>query len=331
MPDIRNTIRQWRWKLKGAGRELGMLTGHTKTFFRKARGQRILVYHGVCQQDHLRFNTLFVTQRMFERQLQLFKEYFHLLSLDEYYAGKFSEDRFNVCLSFDDGFANNHKYVLPLLEKYEVPAVFFITGVRKEGYDILWNDALAIARQYGPHNIETGGETFIKNKEGIYQSVRTGAKLAEQLRLQDFDTKRELIHLLEDCKAKAPADYWLQLTTDEIRSMAANKWVTVGAHGLYHNDLAALSPDKVGNELQQVKRYLEELCDRPVKSLAFPYGSYTNSTVQLAKKEGFTQLLAGMFNNDEQLQDEAMRERLTINPYISAVNQLHATIKGHYD
>src|SRR4051794_6307717 len=99
-----------------------------KNNIKNARGVRILVYHGICLNDPHKFNTLFITLKRFEKQLQLYKKYFDIVSLDEVFKKQLNPERFSVCLTFDDGFANNYKYVLPLLEKHEVPATFFITS-----------------------------------------------------------------------------------------------------------------------------------------------------------------------------------------------------------
>src|SRR5882757_6439606 len=98
--------------------------GMHHTFFSSIRGSRILIYHGVCKEKATRFNTLFVTEKTFEEHLQFYKKYFHTVSLDDFYQKKFVKNKFNICLTFDDGFANNYKYVLPLLEKYNIPAIF---------------------------------------------------------------------------------------------------------------------------------------------------------------------------------------------------------------
>lgn len=76
-----------------------------------------------------------------------------MVSLDDFYQKNFSDDKFNICLTFDDGYANNYKYVLPLLEKYQLPAAFFITAVSEENYDILWNDFFRHCKQVRAPNI----------------------------------------------------------------------------------------------------------------------------------------------------------------------------------
>src|SRR5215831_1714149 len=132
--NIRTRIGSW---LSGLPRDIGWSIGTVHDFFKDARGARILLYHGVCLNDPFRFNTLFVSLNTFEAQLRLYKKYFNLISLEDFYEQRFADDRFNICLTFDDGFANNHKYVLPLLERYEIPAAFFVTSVRNEGHDVL--------------------------------------------------------------------------------------------------------------------------------------------------------------------------------------------------
>src|SRR5258706_10165233 len=119
---------------------------------------------------------------MFEAQLRVYKKYFDIISLDDFYHQRFHNDRFNICLTFDDGFANNYKYVLPLLEQYGAPAAFFITGIRDAGYDILWNDVLCAAYKYGPGKIIFRKEEFSKANDKKYMSFSTGQRLADRLR-----------------------------------------------------------------------------------------------------------------------------------------------------
>lgn len=316
-------------------RDLRWKVGPDESGFTGARGSRILVYHGVCRDDHLRFNTLFVNLVVFEQQLRLYKRYFNVVSLDDFYLQRFSNDRFTVCLTFDDGFANNYKYVLPLLEQYEIPAAFFVTGVREEGYDILWNDFLSIVTHYGPRNLEYKNELYCRNSSGRYISATGGKALADLLRSTGFSAKKELMEnlsFLAGFRQNAnDEDYWQQMTEGQLKALASSRQATIGCHGYYHNDLAKIQPNKASEEIIKSKKYLEAVTGKEIKSFAFPYGSYTQEVKEETKKAGFKQLLATEFHFPEDKNDPAMRERLTVNPYISAINQVHAGIKGHYD
>src|ERR1700743_1730100 len=108
MPGTRNL----RYKLTRRYRHLvadcrGRL-GLNERMFREARGARIVVYHGICQTAPHLFNSLYVDVATFEEHLRFYKQYFNVLSLEDYFAGRFSNERFNICISFDDGFANNY-------------------------------------------------------------------------------------------------------------------------------------------------------------------------------------------------------------------------------
>src|SRR5688572_30120525 len=330
MPGALNKLVAIRHKLNRLRRDTGWHLGLSESRLKNAKGARILVYHGICPDDHLRFNTLFIKLKTFETQLRLYKKYFNIVSLDDFYHQRFNNEKFTICLTFDDGFANNYKYVLPLIEQYQVPATFFITGIREAGYDILWNDTLSIAYKYGPSTFTFRNEKFVLGTHGKYISSSSGKALADILRSGGFENKAEMIEILGSFKRRVENDYWLQMTKEQIKTLSGNRWVTIGSHSYYHNDLAKNSGDVVKDDLTWSKQYLENTTGKEIKALAFPYGSYTRETVQEAKNAGFTQLLATEFLFPEDANDAMLRERFTINPFISNVNQIHANIAGNY-
>ena len=325
--DIKARVRN---RLSGLHRDAGWYLGTNRRFYGHAKGSRIVVYHGVCKNDPLRFNTIFISAKSLEIQFQLYKKYFNIVSLDDFYQRRFVPDRFNLCLSFDDGFANNYKYVLPLLNKYEIPATFFITAIRDAGYDILWNDILNIARRHGPMKLVFQREEFNRQNDGRYVSLKTGEQLGDRLRSEGFEEKADMLQQLSSLRHKADPDYWLQMTPWEIKDLSASKWVRIGSHGYYHNDLAKIPIALASEELIKSKQWLEQLTGKEIKALAFPYGSYSNEVADEAKKIGYSQLLATetIYPGDEN--NALLRQRLTINPFISNINQLHANITGSY-
>ena len=317
-------------------RDIKHLLGFDETFYKTARGSRILIYHGICQSDHTRFNPIFLKLQTFEQHLKLYKKYFNVISLDDFYQERFSNEKFNVCLTFDDGYANNHKYVLPLLTKYKLPATFFVTAIRDAGYDILWNDFLGIVSKYGPASLLYKNEQFYKGSFNKYISKESGMSLTEILRSGGFDAKAEMMKLLYPLapfRENKPGekDFWLQMTKDEIKESSSCPFAHIGSHGYYHNDMARISGNDAKGELIRSKQYLENIIDKPITSFAFPYGSYNREVVSVAKNAGYSQLLAMDFHYTEDHDDTTMRERFTVNPFISPVNQMHATIKKAYE
>jgi len=327
---VRSTLSVCRRKAEYLYRDALALAGIHPRQLASARGARIVVYHGICERDHLRFNNIFLLRKTFEAHLQFFKAHFHVVTLDDYYNGRFREDRLNICIHFDDGFASQLHYVLPLLEQYELPASFFITAIREAGYDILWNDFLGLLNRFGPAELVFRGEAFRKQQLRFpqYVSIRSGIGLRETLLSQGFAPKADLIREFGPLVPLAEtAGYWLQLTPEEIKTLSASPWVTIGAHGFYHNDLSKIPVADAEQEMLGCRRFLQNITGRKVKALAFPYGRYTAATVEAALKAGFSQLLPLDITHP----DPSLRERFIINPYVSVPNALLNLIKKRYD
>ena len=327
-------LKKIRRKIIYFNNDLGNLWGGPARLFNEARGARIVVYHGICEEDPLRYNNSFVTKKTFEEHLIYYKKYFNVVSLDDYFAQRFSKERFNICITFDDGYANNYKYAFPLLQQYETPATFFITGIRDAGRDILWNDFLGIVSKFGPDRLSFKGLEYRKNQYAQYVSEPGDIRFANLLREGGFTNKAEMMDQLSGLcsfrESPAEEDFWTQLTEDQIAEMAASPLVTIGSHGYYHTDLARLTPAEAGAEIRRSQDFLQRVTGKPITALAFPYGSYTRDVVSAAKKTGFTHLLTLDFYFNEDHTDPTLRERFVVNPYISTTNQMIAIIKRTY-
>ena len=328
---IRSKLKE---KIHYTNQDISGMIGMNTSLFKQARGARIVLYHGICQKDHTRFNNIFLSLKTFEEHLQFYTKYFNPISLDDYYRQNFSDDRFNICIAFDDGYANNYHYALPLLKKYKIPAAFFITAIRDTGYDILWNDFLGIIGKYGPGKMTFKNELFRKARFNRYISERDNTSLVETLRSGEFDVKAEMMELLYPLapfrENKSAQDFWLQMTETQIRELSASEWATLGCHGYFHNDLRRINIQEAEKEIVQSKQWLEKITGKEIKALAFPYGAYSPAVVSASKKAGFSQLLAVDFHFPEDHADPFMRERFIVNPFISVNNQMLCTIKGKY-
>ncbi len=316
-----------------AVREASSIIGLNERLFREARGARMLIYHGICLRDHTRFNPIFLTRDMFESHLKFYKKYFNVVSLDDYFSGRFNNDCFNVCITFDDGYANNYKYVLPLLEKYEAPAAFFVTAIRDAGYDILWNDFLGVVTKYGPQKLIYENVAYQKDKHGKYKDMVSGKTLVDYLKENGFERKKLMMEKWRDLfpSNKQDEDYWLQMTGEEIRLLSSSPFVSIGSHGYFHNRMDNLPVQEAVEDMKCSREFLEKVTGKKIKALAFPYGSYSRRLVEEAKKLGYEQLLAMDFHYPEDEDDEIMRERFTVNPFISLNNQMYATVTGRYE
>jgi peptidoglycan/xylan/chitin deacetylase (PgdA/CDA1 family) len=93
---------------------------------RQSEPVRVLFYHRVAD-DHP--NDWTISTRAFAKQIHWLRAHFDLVSLDE------AQQRLaagqnplpTACITFDDGYADNMRYALPLLFEYDIPFTYFVS------------------------------------------------------------------------------------------------------------------------------------------------------------------------------------------------------------
>lgn len=302
----------------------------------KAPGGRILVYHGLDRQGDKSLNGRFLPVSEFEAHARFLSDHARVVSLDAYFNGANAEGPMTVALTFDDGYRNNLHYALPVLEKYGLPAAFFVTGSGTAGAEWLWMDFLDVATRLGPETLWVDGIFFRKKRwrHTRFYADNRGRRLVHHARFGalSFIQKMENAFLEAGAWSEAAAlqEYWALLSPAELRDLAGSPLATIGAHGHSHRDLAYMPHEAACAELRDQKSVLEKNCGRPVRALAYPFGAYTRALVDEAEKLGFTQQLAVDLLFAEDQQDARLRPRLVVNPYISPENQWLAVKKGQY-
>lgn len=64
----------------------------------------------------------------------------------------------------------------------------------------------------------------------------------------------------------------------------------IGSHGAAHRDWTGLSPDDTVREIEEPKRFLDELAGRPVEAVAIPFGRYNRTVLDRLRAAGFTRV-----------------------------------------
>lgn len=103
------------------------------------RRQRVVVllYHRV--NDEMR-DSLTVGLEQFERQMELVSKRFPVVSVEDLIRNTFPRDtnRPAVAVTFDDGYLDNYENAVPILQRYRIPAAFFVSTDKigtREGFE----------------------------------------------------------------------------------------------------------------------------------------------------------------------------------------------------
>lgn len=231
----------------------------------------VLIYHRVLPQtDPMRPAEPTVAE--FDWQMRLLRAHFNPLPLvdavERLQAGTLPENAISV--TFDDGYADNERHALPVLQKYQIPATVFIsTGFLNGGR--MWNDSVieVLRNCAGPELDlrELGLERY--NVESPAQRLLAMDAILRAIKHRDPVERLDLVRQIERHASNLPED--LMLTDAQVRSLARAN-VTIGAHTVNHPILNSLDADRARAEIRESKQHLEALLQKPVEVFAYPNG-----------------------------------------------------------
>ena len=105
-------------------------------------GNAILNYHKISPDNNSskENDELSVSESKFRQQLIFLKKNYNLVSLNNLINFEKS-NKFNICITFDDGYKDNLTYALPILKELNVPAtIYFVTKFFENEFSIWWRE-----------------------------------------------------------------------------------------------------------------------------------------------------------------------------------------------
>jgi peptidoglycan/xylan/chitin deacetylase (PgdA/CDA1 family) len=194
-------------------------------------------------------------------------------------------------VTFDDGYRDNFTQAAPILKRYKVPAIYFVSTAALNRRELFWWDELAwILRETGVEHATLRGSALDLSTDGRQRLLNS---LTEYCKRTDATTRRLLIQELRqglkvDSVPHEIADSTL-MTQEQVRTLI-DYGISVGCHTVSHPCLARLCPEAQEEELQQSKTELESWTRRACLSVSYPFGEaehFNASTKVIARKLGF--------------------------------------------
>lgn len=244
----------------------------------------ILMYHGLTE-DETVIDWTQVRASDFDRQMRYMKDHFEMVSLADIVemveSGRVMPRA--AAVTFDDGYRSNHTLAYPILKRHGIPATIFITSGFINGYTIrqgfLWPDYVtALLKSHS-----TVSEIDFSAIGLGRMDISTPPKLAqarnaisEHLKTLPADQKDEALAAMERrygpaVRADAFPDYQ-PLELGQLRQLANDPLITIGAHSISHQILSRMTPEKLEVEIGGSKAETEKLTGRPAQFFAYPNG-----------------------------------------------------------
>lgn len=269
---------------------LKQLTNITSTLYGEKR-LIVLIYHRVLDKpDPMRPGEIDVAT--FSWQMDLLSEYFNVLSLDDAIA-KLNNGTLPpraICITFDDGYADNHHNALPILLKRNLTACFFIaTGYLNGGR--MWNDT--IIESFRNIDKSTLSEEILDFEHFDFTSTHYRAISAQEfirdIKHMPITKKNAYVKYIESVSPELPNS--LMLTDYQIKDLY-NKGMIIGAHTVSHPILLNLNTTEIKQELYQSRSTLRQITGHPVDYFAYPNGragsDYLPKHTAIVKELGFS-------------------------------------------
>jgi peptidoglycan/xylan/chitin deacetylase (PgdA/CDA1 family) len=229
---------------------------------------------------------------MFEERMALLAAHFTLLPLSEAVErlARGALPARAVCVTFDDGYADNYAIAAPILRRHGVCATFFVAARYLDG-GRMWNDTVieAVRGATGPSLELSGLGLGIYPVGSMEARRRTMHTLLASIKRRPPPEREEIAEGIRSA-AGATMPTGLMMTTKQVRMLRA-AGMEIGGHTLSHPILTRLSTAEATREMADGKAELERIIGEPVGLFAYPNGKpgedFTSEHVALARRVGF--------------------------------------------
>jgi peptidoglycan/xylan/chitin deacetylase (PgdA/CDA1 family) len=201
---------------------------------------------------------------------------FDFVALDEVRARLDDRDaRPFACFTLDDGYRDNRDHAYPVFKRHGVPFTIYVPSDFADGCGDFWWLTLEEVVRNAPHlTIAMRGELrhfplqTTAEKEAAYHEIYWW------LRAIPEDEARAGVRELAAAQGIDPqrAHRELAMNWDELRALAQDPLVTIGAHTTSHRALAKLPEKRARKEMVDSIARIEAELDRPCRHFSYPYG-----------------------------------------------------------
>jgi len=178
------------------------------------------------------------------------------------------EDNKYIMITFDDGYFNN-RYALPILQEYDIPAVFFISTNHVIYNRCFWWDVIYRERK------KKGKST----KEIVNEQYLLKTKTHEEIEQHILDSFGEVA-------LQPRGDIDRPFTISELRDFSKEKYVFLGNHTSNHAILTNYSPNGIKSQILDAQNVIHDITGITPTAISYPNGNYSDEVIKISKESG---------------------------------------------
>ncbi len=245
-----------------------------------------LMYHQIGQSTFDPWG-LAVSPINFEAHLKVLHNHFTVITSDSL-ANSIGQSfpKNAVCISFDDGYSDNFSIAKGMLEKFKLPATFFISSYYIEHQIPFWWDELESV---------IFDNNLMSADMKIYQNWRWPANppdavsdkyINEWARLKPlaYPEIRDRIDILsQNNQSNNGSCNKLPMSTNDLIELSKSPLFTIGAHTMTHPALSNHHINYQENEIVSNIHWIEAHTGKSVTAFSYPYGDFNDDSLTIVK------------------------------------------------
>ena len=254
----------------------------------------VLVYHRIRELDKDPFR-LAISPTLFEEHLSYLSRRYNLLSASDFakcFENRSWPDKPSILISFDDGYRDNLDFAAPILNKFGIPSLHFISsGYLSKQREFWWDEMeRSLLNDTTPATISLTGETLATTT--MPQKLDTLMRIHRIALAMDAAKRKDLLEQIRKWAMvdTSPRSSHKTLSESELCNLAAYKYVTIGGHTSHHFRLTSETPAIQRQEILEDKRRLESILGRELEFFSYPFGNATAqdaTTKEIVRESGY--------------------------------------------
>jgi len=295
--------------------------------FLKKKKCVIFLFHGVLDKEQFKvinYTNKHISKKKFSSILKKLSTKGKCISMDEVYERikrKKDFEDFSFAISFDDGFYNNYKIALPILKKFEFPAIFYLTYNFVHKKLTSWTDQIEyIIEKSHSGSIQTSfGKLKFSNdkysKIKFIKKVRKNLKKNKEIEPYKFADKLAQELKFEKKYKKLNFSIFKKMNWTNVKSIHGDKLFTIGGHSKNHDILSHLTSKKLINDITFSIGEINKKLKSRIKHFSYPEGvkgTYGDREIKLLKKNGIKICPSAKFGINDKKSDLFNLKRITV-------------------
>jgi len=244
----------------------------------------ILLYHGVTDEKQngiVNFSGKHVNLKIFEDQMKFIKNKYNILSMNDvveiYNMGKGWPNN-SVAVTFDDGFKNNYNFAAEILDKYKIPATFYICAGMIDTNSMFWVDKIedCINRSKNMKikiKLEDISYFDLNNFSNKVNAVIQIKKYCKLLSSEKKDNViKELIEKTQVIPSSDSSPDYKMMTWSDVNNLNKNKLFIIGGHTLNHEIMSFQNTENMKKDISSTLSIINYKLNQKTKHFSYPEG-----------------------------------------------------------